>query len=125
MFGIDTHHRADHSVLLVGGELDLATAPAFRTAAVAAVATGVGPVLIDLTACDHVDSVGAGLLLGVLKRCRAAGRALVVVCPDERLRRVLDLTELSRIVPVVPSVEAALALDPPTVGAAARPSRSD
>jgi anti-sigma B factor antagonist len=113
VFGIEVHHRGDQTVLAVDGELDLATAPAFRQAATNAVADGARDLVVDLSACDHIDSIGVGLLLGVLKRSRTVGGSLVVVCPDARLRRVLELTELTRIVRVSDRLDDALAPQPP------------
>jgi anti-sigma B factor antagonist len=119
MFGIEVHHRGDRTVLAVGGELDLATAPAFRQAATNAVAEGARQVVVDLSGCDHIDSIGVGLLLGLSKRVRTVDGSLVVVCADPRLVRVLDLTELSRILPVVDRLEEALGAPPPVPGGTA------
>jgi anti-sigma B factor antagonist len=109
MFGIEVHHRGQHTVLAVGGELDLATAPTFRQAVTNAVAGGSRHLVVDLSGCDHIDSIGAGLLLGVLKRTRTVDGSLVVVCPDPRLLRVLELTELTTILRVVDRLDEALA----------------
>lgn len=109
--GVDVSHREGRAVLHVSGDLDLATAPAFRQAIVGAVAAGDRRLIVDLGATDHLDSVGLGLLLGARKRAVAHGGDLVVVCPEPRLRRVLELTELTRIVPVVERLADALDAD--------------
>src|SRR5262245_33778548 len=106
VFGVEADYRAGRIVLGVRGALDLATAPAFRQAVVRALAE-VAPgdaledVAVDLTACDHIDSVGVGLLLGVRKRALGAGASVVVVCDEPRIRRVLDLTGVDQLIPVV------------------------
>lgn len=115
MFGIEVHHRGERTVLAVGGELDLATVPAFRQVGTNAVAEGARHLIVDLSGCDHLDSIGAGLLLGLLKRVHTVGGSLTVVCPDPRLRRVLELTELTRILVVVDHLDDALASPPPPV----------
>jgi anti-anti-sigma factor len=96
-------------VLRVVGDLDLASAPAFRQALTSAFADlgsePVAGVIVDLGACDHLDSVGVGLLLGVLKRARGVGAPLSLVTDAPRLRRVLELTEIDRLVPVHDRVE--------------------
>jgi anti-sigma B factor antagonist len=125
MFGIEVHHRGAQTVIAVGGELDLATAPAFRQATTNAVADGARHVVVDLSGCDHIDSIGVGLLLGVLKRARTVGGTLVVVCPDPRLRRVLDLTDLSRIVTVSERLDEALASPPPDAVPGGAPAGRD
>lgn len=92
-------------MLRVLGELDLSTAPSFRQQIVTAVADGCHDLVIDLEATDYIDSVGVGLILGALKRVRTHGGSVVVACGEERLRRVLELTELDRIVRVIGSLE--------------------
>jgi anti-sigma B factor antagonist len=119
VFDVEVRHRAGQVALHVNGTLDLATAPAFRQAAVRALADldiGDGPprVVVDLTACDHLDSVGVGLVLGVFKRVRARDGALTVVCPEPRVRLVLELTGVDRLLPVVDRLTDAM----PTAAAA-------
>jgi len=95
---------ADRLLVHVTGDLDLATAPAFRQQTSALLSDPLAPVVphvtVDLTACDHLDSVGLGLLLGLLKRCRVRGGSMAVVCPAGPVRRVLDLVDLDRLVAV-------------------------
>ena len=100
--------RGQVAIVRVSGDLDMATAPGFRRQTVTAVAAGSTDVVVDLTATDHIDSVGVGLLLGVLKRVRTHGGSVRVVCDEDRIRRVLELTELTTIIPVFPRIDEAL-----------------
>jgi anti-sigma B factor antagonist len=106
---LETTYDDGRLVLRVVGELDLASAPAFRQALTSTFAELAGEpvqaVVVDLGACDHLDSVGVGLLLSVLKRTRTAGASLALVSAEPRLRRVLDLTGVDRLVPVLDRVE--------------------
>jgi anti-sigma B factor antagonist len=111
-FGIDVSHQADWVVLHVSGELDLSSAPAFRHRVVSTVAEGGHRLVVDLTAVDHLDSIGIGLILGAQKRVRTHGGVVRVVADAPRICRVLELTDLARIVPVYSSVVAALADGP-------------
>lgn len=121
MFGIEVHHRGDRTVLAVGGALDLATAPGFRQALTNAVADGARHLVVDLSACDFLDSVGAGLLLGARKRAATVEGSVVLVCTEARIRQVLALTGLDQLVPVADGLEAALAGPPPApVGVSGR-----
>lgn len=101
--------RGQTAIVRVVGDLDMATAPAFRRETVAAIAAGATHVVVDLTPTDHVDSVGVGLLLGVLKRVRTHDGSVRVVCDEDRIRRVLELTELTTIIPVVDRLSDAMA----------------
>jgi anti-sigma B factor antagonist len=98
--GVRTRPCGDWTVLEVSGELDLASAPGFRQAVVAAVADGSTRLIIDLTVADYIDSVGVGLFLGALKRVRTHDGDVAIVCDEPRLLRVLELTEVNRIIPV-------------------------
>jgi anti-sigma B factor antagonist len=108
VFAAEPSSRGSWQVLHVTGDVDLASAPAFRRALVQAVEPASAGLVVDLTACHHLDSVGVGLLLGALKRTRAHGGTLRLVASDDRILRVLELTELTRIVAVHPTLAGAL-----------------
>jgi anti-sigma B factor antagonist len=110
VLAVDASYEPGRIVLRVTGELDLATAPAFRHATLGAMAElsqsdVVGEILVDLSGCDLLDSVGVGLLLGLHKRARAGGATMSIRCEEDRIRRVLALTEVDRIIPVWSGLE--------------------
>jgi anti-sigma B factor antagonist len=78
-------------VLSVTGELDIASAPWFNEIIASKLAGGL-PLVIDLTACDYLDST----ILNVLIRAAnaAPSRVGVVVPTDSRIRRIFDITGL-------------------------------
>jgi anti-sigma B factor antagonist len=82
------------SVVDVTGDLDMAAAPALRQLVLQLLAQGDRRITVDLTAADFVDSTGLGALVAALKRVRTHDGELVVVCPDARLRRLFELTDL-------------------------------
>jgi anti-sigma B factor antagonist len=82
------------SVVDVTGDLDMATAPALRQSILQLLSTGTRRIAVDLTATDFVDSTGLGMLVASLKRVRTHDGELVVICPEPRLRRIFELTEL-------------------------------
>ena len=65
-----------------------------RTLILQLLSAGTRLIAVDLTATDFVDSTGLGMLVAALKRVRTHDGELVVVCPDPRLRRIFELTEL-------------------------------
>jgi len=107
--------RADGSVdpgsvvLTVLGDLDMAGAPTLRQAVVAEVTGGTRLVVLDLTAVDFLDSAGLGVVVGGLRRLRAHGGDLVLVCPEPRIRQVFESCDLDRVFDLHPDVEAAVA----------------
>ena len=91
----------DIATLQLLGEIDLASIPVLRDAAVRLVADAVGrTVAIDLDGVTVIDDTGLGVLLGAAARAREAGGDLILICTSERLRRRFDLSGLSRAIEV-------------------------
>jgi anti-sigma B factor antagonist len=96
-----TVHRDGHgTVLTVGGEVDLATAPQLHSRLVDLVDDGTGSVVVDLTQVAFMDSTGLGVLLAAHRRARAGGPTIRLVCPQGPVLRVLRLTGLVPALPV-------------------------
>ncbi len=96
-------------VLTVLGDLDMAGAPVLRQAVVTEVTGGARLVVLDLTAVDFMDSAGVGVVVGGLRRLRAHGGDLVLVCPEPRIRQVFESCDLDRVFDLHPDVEVAVA----------------
>ncbi len=84
-------------VLVLDGELDVATAPQL----VAAVAEAVGvpgsePLFLDAAKVSFMDSSGIRALLESQERAEEAGRRFALVRPSGPVTRVLDLVNLRR-----------------------------
>jgi anti-anti-sigma factor len=92
-------------VLEVRGELDLLTAPALAAQVDQALADRPALLAIDLTGTTFIDSSGARQLARTARAAGRVGTAVQVVCPlDNRpVRLVIDLLDLSALVPVLPS----------------------
>jgi anti-sigma B factor antagonist len=88
----------------VVGEVDLATAPRYRSELIAA-SSGATGLAVDLTDCDLIDSVGLGVTLGAARRVRSSGGAFAVVAGD-RVRGIFERCRLDEILDIVPSLEA-------------------
>ena len=100
---------ADGSELLVVvGEIDMATSTRLIAALNEAVTEAVRALVVDLSAVDFMDSTGLALLLGAYRRLRQRGRGFAVVCPGGQLRQIFEVTDLVEILRVNPSRESAL-----------------
>jgi anti-sigma B factor antagonist len=88
-------HNATTLVVL-RGDLDLATAPDLRECLVEVIDEG-ARIVIDLEAVDFLDSAGLGILVGGLKRARTAGGELELVCSSREVLRPLEITGLDRL----------------------------
>ncbi|HEX8632391.1 MAG TPA: STAS domain-containing protein [Catenuloplanes sp.] len=118
-----TRTVAEHTVLEVGGEVDVYTAPRLRERLIEVVDAGARNVIVDLGRVDFLDSTGLGVLVGALKRLRAAGGTFGLVCAKEPLLKIFRITALDQVFPLYPSVEAAIS--PAADGAAGAPGGID
>jgi len=107
-FAIDTDQHGDVALVVVRGELDMATAPQLRET-LAAVLRECRHVVVDLERVDFVDSFGIGILLGGLKRARGQGGGLGLVCTSRTVLRPFEIIGLDRVFTIHDRREAALA----------------
>jgi anti-sigma B factor antagonist len=101
-FRADTLEVEGVTVLVVEGEVDMVTAPALRRAIEDA---GPGPLVVDFSACEFIDSTGLHIVLDH----RGRGSGLAIACaPHSAPERLFTLTLHERL-PVYSSRTAALA----------------
>ncbi|MGI8710473.1 MAG: STAS domain-containing protein [Acidimicrobiales bacterium] len=105
---LDVSERDGWSVLAVGGEVDVATAPRLRQQLIALVNDGHHRIVVDLDAVDFIDSTGLGVLIGALKRVRTHDGDMALVCTDPRVLKVFEITGLLAVFAVHPSVDTAI-----------------
>ena len=106
--GLHVSHHGTWTVVSVRGEVDVATVPRLREQLIELVAQGETRLVVDLESVDFLDSTGLGVLIGALKRVRTVGGDLSLVCTHSRILKVLEITGLTRVFEVHPSVEAAV-----------------
>ena len=89
--------RDDAATLVVlRGDLDLATAPQLRECLVKVIEER-ARVVVDLEAVDFLDSAGLGILVGGLKRARTHGGEVELVCSSQDVLKPLEITGLDRV----------------------------
>jgi anti-sigma B factor antagonist len=97
------------TVVAVGGEIDVYTAPRLRERIAELVATGHYDLVVDLAEVEFLDSTGLGVLVGGLKKVRAHDGTLRLVCSQERLLKIFRITGLAKVFDIHSTAEAALA----------------
>jgi anti-anti-sigma factor len=111
-FRLDVRDGEGRQWVTVHGELDLATAPTLEDAFARRVVggsdggPGCRPVVVDLTACEFIDSTGVRTLVQQGQRALAAGRRISILCPPSSGSRfTLDLLGVEASIPVIDSVD--------------------
>lgn len=99
----------------VEGELDLAVADRLREALEKA-ASGYGKVLVDLGACEFIDSTGIATILQAHGQMAEKGRWLAVFGARDQVARILAITGLAANGLVFGGAEEALAAAPDVAG---------
>jgi anti-sigma B factor antagonist len=96
--GLETEQLGDGVyVVSPAGELDLYTCPEFKQELLGVISSGARHVVVDLSLTTFVDSTALGVLLRGVERLKAADGRLSVVCPDENILRVFQVTGLHRV----------------------------
>jgi anti-sigma B factor antagonist len=105
----DVSKIADWTVVNVYGELDVATSPELRELLIGLVSDGSSRLVIDLDGVDFLDSTGLGTIISALKRARTHGGDLRLVCTQARIMRMFEITGLDKAIPLLPTLDAAVA----------------
>jgi len=106
---LSTRTEGDRTIVVVGGEIDVYTAPKLREQLIDLVSSGNYNLVVDMEGVDFLDSTGLGVLVGGLKRVRAHEGSLRLVCTQERILKIFRITGLTKVFPIHSSVEEALA----------------
>jgi len=106
---LSTHETDGTTVVAVGGEIDVYTAPRLRDKFTELVAAGSYDIIVDMQHVEFLDSTGLGVLVGGLKKVRAHDGSLDLVCTQDRLLKIFRITGLAKVFVIHDSAEAALA----------------
>lgn len=95
--GLVVRREEPFVVLTITGDLEMSSVPGFRQAVIEALADGDRHIIVDFGGTDFIDSTGLGALIGALKRVRVLEGSLQIVCPQERLQELFELTDLHKV----------------------------
>ena len=106
---ISSDVRDGVTVVHVGGEIDVYTAPVLRERLDEHISAGRDHLVVDLENVSFMDSTGLGVLVGRLKLVRVTNGSLRLVCSSERILKVFSITGLDKVFHIYGSVDDALA----------------
>jgi anti-sigma B factor antagonist len=101
--GIALRREADRVVMILDGELDMASAPLLQRALEGA---EIGPetmIVLDLQALQFIDSTGLRAVLSLRERCRERGQQFAVTRGSPQVQRLLDITGVSEHLQTLPA----------------------
>lgn len=94
----------------VRGELDMNTAPDLARGLEEALEESGGSIMLDLSACEFIDSTGIALIVRTWQRlCNGDGGRLALCCSNHQVRRLLKITGVEASIPMHEQRDDALA----------------
>jgi anti-anti-sigma factor len=108
-FGVAGYDTSDGTVILLTGDLDIATVPALACFLRGVSAVGRAHLVVDLAGLIFCDCAGLTALLGARHRAVADGGWLRLCAASSRFQRLLKLTDLSAALLCYPTVGDAFA----------------
>jgi anti-sigma B factor antagonist len=107
-FGVDFVHSDGEALVLLSGELDVATAPALREHLAELASQGLINISVDLSALRFIDSVGLSVFVVAQKHLEHMGGSFLLLRPSPRIQKLLQVTALAPLLlakpVVVPSI---------------------
>jgi anti-sigma B factor antagonist len=94
-FRCEVSYVDDGAVIVIEGEVDLATAPRFQSDAETALARGVTELAIDLALATFIDSSGLGVLVVLEREARERDITFRIVAVSPVVQRALEVTGLA------------------------------
>jgi anti-anti-sigma factor len=104
VFRVTTRRDADGATVVLSGELDLAGVKALDEALHAAREAG-GPLTIDLSHLEFIDSSGLGVLVRFNNAATTAGSQYAVIAGPAAVHRAFVLSGLDRMLPFAPPAD--------------------
>jgi anti-sigma B factor antagonist len=110
--GARVRHRMDAevSIVEVEGDVDIANVADVEDGILQAVPNHAVGLVLDLSPTTYIDSQGMRLLVAVAERLRSRRQRLIVVAPaGSFVRRIIELSQLQALFPLLGSASEAIA----------------
>jgi len=65
-------------------------------------------IIVNLSACEHLDSTFLGALVSTFKKLKAQNRSMIIIEPQEQSSLFITLNSIGKIFPIYQSVRVAL-----------------
>jgi anti-sigma B factor antagonist len=102
----EVQRAGQYAVIAMPAEIDAATADEARRALLAAVSSGAAILVIDMSKTTFCDSAGLKAIIAAHTQATRAGTQLRLVTSE--VLRILTIVGIDQLIPVYPTLEAAL-----------------
>ena len=108
-FSVDhTVTEDDIVVMVVSGPMDVATTPRLRNLLVRVIDDGHHRLVLDVSGVDFIDSIGLGVIVGMVHRLRPHDGSLAIAAPTEQTRAIFQITQLVRVIALHDTTDSAV-----------------
>ena len=104
-FRVDVRNENRTALVVVSGELDVASGPMLEQELAKAEASDPQLLILDLRDLEFIDSTGLSILIKAHQQAEASGRRFAVVRGRSQVQRLLGLTGLEERLTLVDSPE--------------------
>ncbi len=86
--------------IIVSGEIDIDSSIKFKDELNAYVDECDGNVFINFENVSYIDSVGLGILLGIMKKVKGKNHNMILLKPQKNVIKLLEITGLNKIIKI-------------------------
>ena len=99
----DVNENGNLITVAIDGRFVASVAPGLRDDILGRMSAGTN-VLFDLSKMSHIDSSGLGVLVQILQKAKAGNGKVILAALQPAPKIVFDITKVSRVFEIVPSV---------------------
>lgn len=88
---------AGQLVVYVKGEIDIYTSEEFKLKLNEAAELGNGPIIVDCTHLEYIDSTGLGIFVGVFKKLKQKNRNIKIINLKDSIKKLFSITSLDKL----------------------------
>ncbi|NLX76653.1 MAG: STAS domain-containing protein [Clostridiaceae bacterium] len=94
---VDNHGSSDKVRIVLSGEIDISTAPEFKTGLYELIGDGTKNVELICDGLTYIDSTGLGILVGALKRVKNHQNNVYILRLRDNIRKLFRITGLDKV----------------------------
>jgi anti-sigma B factor antagonist len=105
---VESRVMEEFAVISCKGRIAYGIEAAALSGEIAELAPQTRRVVIDLSGVEMIDAAGLGELISVAVAAQASGCSITLAAPGDFIRQLLELTKLTSVVEVCPTLDAAI-----------------